>query len=78
MLETDIQHWRRGASVEIRVQWNVDEEAAVLRLDGEEKDRKTLNRRLAGAFKRLHIGHRPGNWRADGAIGKLRLKLGMS
>lgn len=76
VLETDIQHWERGKAVEIRVTWDVEEEVATLWLDREEKDRRRLNRRLSGAFKRLHLGHRPGNWRADGTINGLRLKLG--
>ena len=49
---------------------------AWLRIDQEERDRRPLTRRLSGAFRRLHLGHRPGNWRADGTIGDLILRLG--
>ena len=76
VLETDIQHWKAGRPHLIRVQWDVDQAEAALWLDGEEKDRRALGRRLSGAFKRLHLGHRPGNWRADGRIADLRLRLG--
>ena len=49
---------------------------AWLRIDGVERDRRPLTRRLSGSFRRLHLGHRPGNWRADGTIGDLSLRLG--
>ena len=76
VLETDIQHWERGKAVDIRVAWDAEAGEAILWLDSEERDRRRLPRRLAGAFKRLHLGHRPGNWRAQGRIDALRLQLG--
>ena len=76
VLETDIQHWKAGKPHRVRVTWNVEEGTAALWLDGEEMDRRGLNRRLSGSFKRLHVGHRPGNWRADGRIGELQIRLG--
>lgn len=76
VLEADIQHWKADESHRVRVVWDVEEGAAALWLDGEEVDRRGLKRRLSGGFKRLHLGHRPGNWRADGKIGALRLRLG--
>ena len=51
VLETDIQRWKAGSEHEIRVQWDVDDGVALLWMDGEEKDRGALNRRLSGAFK---------------------------
>jgi hypothetical protein len=76
VLETDIQHWRAGIAVQVRVEWDAEKGEAVLFLDGAEKDRRALGRRLSGAFKRLHLGHRPGNWRADGLINRVTLRLG--
>jgi len=76
VLEADIQHWKEGESHRVRVVWDVEEGTAALWLDGEEADRRGLKRRLSGGFKRLHLGHRPGNWRANGKIGALRLRLG--
>ena len=49
---------------------------AWLCIDGTERDRRPLGRRLSGGFRRLHLGHRPGNWRADGALGELVIRLG--
>ncbi len=34
-----------------------------------------LSRRLSGAFQHLHLGHRPGNRRADACITDLELDL---
>jgi hypothetical protein len=76
VLETDIQHWEKGRPTDIRVAWDAEAGEAILWLDGEERDGRPLGRRLAGAFKQLHLGHRPGNWRAQGKIGALQLKLG--
>ncbi len=77
VLESDIQHWRAGQPHAVRCAWDVDRGEAVLWLDSQECDRRVLQRRLGGAFKRLHLGHRPGNWRSDGTLGKLRLRLGV-
>lgn len=76
VLETDIQHWRAGEPHRVRIQWDVDQAEAMLWMDGEEADRRPLLRRLGGGFKRLHVGHRPGNWRANGLLADLRLNLG--
>jgi hypothetical protein len=75
VLEADIQSWKKGRPVQIRVVWQAPGEAT-LWIDGNEKDRRPLGRRLSGAFKRLHVGHRPGNWRADGWIDHVVLRLG--
>jgi len=75
VLETDIQNWRAGETHAVRVRWDVDLREAVLWVDGRECDRRPLPRHLGGAFKRLHLGHRPGNWRADGALAGLRFEL---
>jgi hypothetical protein len=76
VLETDIQHWKAGQEHRVRVVWDGTAGTAELWMDGELCDRRGLPRRLAGAFKRLHVGHRPGNWRSDGRISDLRLELG--
>ncbi|NKB72230.1 MAG: hypothetical protein GKR89_34565 [Candidatus Latescibacteria bacterium] len=75
VLEADIQAWRKGVPVQVRLVWEALGEA-VLWIDGQERDRRTLGRRISGAFKRLHLGHRPGNWRADGWIDDVVLSLG--
>ena len=76
VLETDIQHWERGKEARVEVSWDTHKGEAALLLDGQERDCRALDRRLGGAFKRLHLGQRPGNWRADGLIGDLELVLG--
>ena len=80
VLETDIEHWKAGVPHRVEIGWDVGSETAAgeawLRLDGEERDRRPLTRRLSGGFRRLHLGHRPGNWRADGVIADLRVQLG--
>lgn len=75
VLETDIQTWTKHTPVRVQVTWSVSGEAA-LHIDGEERDRRVLNRRLSGAFRRLHVGHRPGNWRSDGWINDLEMRFG--
>ncbi|MBT5874527.1 MAG: hypothetical protein HOH43_14000 [Candidatus Latescibacteria bacterium] len=75
VLEADIQTWTRHTPVRVHVTWNASGEAA-LHIDGKERDRRELDRRLSGVFRRLHVGHRPGNWRSDGWINDLTLRLG--
>ena len=75
VLETDIFSWKAGRAVQVRLVWEAPGEAA-LYIDGQERDRRRLDRRLSGAFKRLHLGQRPGNWRAEGCIGDLTIRLG--
>lgn len=74
VLETDIGDWRANHPHQVDIGWDVT--TAWLRVDGEERDCRSLNRRLSGAFVRLHLGHRPGNWRADGTLTNLKLRLG--
>ena len=81
VLEADIQDWKAGAPHRVEIGWDVGGESpglgeAWLRIDGVVGDRRPLTRRLSGGFRRLHLGHRPGNWRADGTIGDLTLQLG--
>lgn len=75
VLEADIQSWKKGVPVRIRTAWQAPGEA-VLWIDDDERDRRPLERRLSGAFKRLHLGHRSGNWRADGWIDDIVIQLG--
>jgi len=74
VLETDIGTWKAGSPHRIDIGWRAG--TAWLRVDGEESDRRTLDRRLSGAFARLHLGHRPGNWRADATLSDLVMHLG--
>jgi hypothetical protein len=76
VLETEIRAWRQGEVIAVRIRWDVDAGEAILWLDGQERDRRKLGRRLSGAFQFLHLGHRPGNWRADGLLDRLELRLG--
>lgn len=59
----------------MRVTWKAPGEA-VLYIDGEEVDRRRLDRPVGGKFTRLHIGHKPGNWRALGKVEIHRLRFG--
>jgi len=74
VLETDIGDWRANCPHRIDIGWSAG--TAWLRVDGEESDRRSLDRRLSGAFERLHLGHRPGNWRAQATLTGLVLRLG--
>ena len=76
VLETDISHWQQGQTRRVRLAWDAAAATAALWVDGEEVDRRPLPRRLGGAFARLHLGHRPGNWRADGRLMEVELALG--
>ncbi|MEW6750045.1 MAG: hypothetical protein AB1505_03600 [Candidatus Latescibacterota bacterium] len=76
VLETSVQDWRVGQPHRLRVWWDAGPGEAVLWVDGKERDRRRLGRRLSGAFAYLHLGHRPGNWRADGTLTNLELELG--
>lgn len=76
VLETDISHWQQGQTVRVRVAWDAAAATAALWVDGAEVDRRPLLRRLGGAFQRLHLGHRPGNWRAEGRLVEVELDLG--
>jgi len=73
--EGSIDDWKEGEPHRIKATWNAPGEAA-LYLDGKEVDRRPLDRPIGGQFTRLHIGHKPGNWRALGKIAVHLLKLG--
>ena len=75
VLEADIQHWRAGVAHRIEVAWDAHENSARLVVYDEDTATGTLPRRLSGAFTRLHLGHRPGNWRADARITDLEFEL---
>lgn len=76
VLETSIQDWRAGVPHRVEVEWDGAAGWARLAVDGRDADRRHLPRRLSGAFQRLHLGHRPGNWRADARLTDLELDLG--
>ncbi|MFA6111039.1 MAG: hypothetical protein WDA75_19965 [Candidatus Latescibacterota bacterium] len=76
VLEAEIRSWRQDEEVAVRIRWDVDAGEATLWLNGQKCDRRKLGRRLSGAFQVLHLGHRPGNWRADGLLDRLELRLG--
>ncbi|MCC7261848.1 MAG: hypothetical protein IT369_04910 [Candidatus Latescibacteria bacterium] len=76
VLEAGIGDWKAGQPPRIEGNGDTATGGAVLFSDGHEKDKRTLDRRLGGAFKRLHLGHRPGNWRAEGRLSELELDLG--
>ena len=44
-------------------------------INGKEVDRRELDRPLGGKFTRLHIGHKPGNWRTLARIKMNNIKL---
>ena len=48
---------------------------AVLSIDGKVVDRTDLDRPLSGAFHRIRVGSRPGNWKVDGSV-KVRAGFG--
>jgi hypothetical protein len=73
--EGSIDDWKEGEPHRIKATWNAPGEA-VLYLDGKEVDRRPLDRPIGGEFTRLHIGHKPGNWRTLGKIAVHRLRFG--
>ncbi len=73
--EGSIDDWKEGEPHRIKATWNAPGEA-VLYLDGKEVDRRPLDRPNGGEFTRLHIGHKPGNWRALGKVAVHRLRFG--
>ena len=72
--EGSIEGWREGEPHRIRVVWKAPGEA-MLYVDGREVDRRSLDRPIGGRFTRIHIGHRPGNWRAHARIRLHRLRF---
>ena len=75
VLETDIQTWRAGQAHRVEIEWDGEAGEASLRVDGVNADQRALPRRLSGAFQRLHVGHRPGNWRADARLTDFEIEL---
>ena len=73
--EGSIDDWKEGEPHRVRVTWKAPGEA-VLYIDGKEVDRRRLDRPVGGKFTRLHIGHKPGNWRALGKVEIHRLRFG--
>ncbi|MCK5732840.1 MAG: hypothetical protein KAI38_01545, partial [Candidatus Latescibacteria bacterium] len=73
--EGSIDDWKEGEPHRIKATWNAPGEA-VLYIDGKEVDRRPLDRPIGGEFTRLHIGHKPGNWRALGKVAVQRLRFG--
>jgi hypothetical protein len=75
VLETSLQHWRAGEAHHIVVEWHGSGGGARLVVDGVEVACCQLSRHLSGAFQHLHLGHRPGNWRAHARITDLEFDL---
>jgi hypothetical protein len=66
--------WKEGEWHTVRVEWRAPGKVT-LYLDGIEADCRVLDRPVGGRFTRLHIGHKPGNWTANGKIELVRLHL---
>jgi hypothetical protein len=71
-LDTVISHWKPDEMHRIEVRWS--ESGASLALDGAEVHRITLSRRIGGSFRKLSVGYRTGNWKADGVIESVSIK----
>ncbi|MCK4591596.1 MAG: hypothetical protein KAT86_07560, partial [Candidatus Latescibacteria bacterium] len=65
--EGSIDEWKEGEPHRVNVTWEAPGEA-VMYIDGQEVDKRWLDRPIGGEFTRLHIGYKPGNWRMLGKI----------
>jgi len=45
-------------------------------MDGGEAHRVRLPRRLSGAFRKLYLGCKPGNWKGKGKLYKVGIRVG--
>jgi len=72
--EGSIDGWKEGEPHRVKATWNAPGEA-VLYIDGKEVDRKRLDMSIGGRFTRLHIGHKPGNWRTLGKVEVHKLRF---
>lgn len=71
------REWVEGEWFEVEVEWNAPGSMR-LWFDGGLVDEKPLDRRLGGAFRRLYVGAKPGNWRARASVDLQELRLGSS
>lgn len=67
--------WIEGEWFTVEVEWQAPGFVRIC-FDEVLSDEKPLDRPLGGAFTRLHIGYKPGNWRAGAAIDVQSLRLG--
>ena len=73
VLEANVEGWAAGERRQIEFAW--DEQEAVLWLNGEEAHRIPMQRRLAGEFRRLYLGCKPGNWKGKGTLHRVAISL---
>jgi|ETNmetMinimDraft_26_1059896.scaffolds.fasta_scaffold03653_2 hypothetical protein len=73
VLEVDVQGWQAGLRRRIEFKWNSED--AILFLDGDECHRVPMQRRISGAFRRLYLGCKPGNWKGKGTLSRLEIRL---
>ena len=74
VLEANVEGWEQGEQRRIEFTWNEDE--AVLWMDGKEVHRVPVHRRLSGAFRKLYLGCKPGNWKGKGTLYRVELEVG--
>ena len=74
VLEVNIEGWEQGQRRRIEFAW--DEKGAILWMDGREVHRVPLQRRLSGAFRRLYLGSKPGNWKGKGTLHRVEIAVG--
>ena len=67
--------WKKGEWHTVRVTWQAPGEI-VLYMDGEMAEKRHLDRPIGGEFTRIHIGHKPGNWKIHGKIILMELRMG--
>jgi len=73
VLETKVNGWQAGQRRTIEFEW--DPQDAVLRMNGEEAHRIRLPRRLSGAFRKLYLGCKPGNWKGKGKLYRVGIRV---
>ena len=73
VLEANVQGWPAGERRRIEFAWNAEE--ASLWLDGREVHRVPMQRLISGAFRRLYLGCKPGNWKGKGTLYAVDIRL---
>lgn len=62
--------------LDVVIEWEAPGELKFY-IEGKLVDRRPLNRPLGGAFRNMHIGHKPGNWRLLGEVQLLSMQTGV-
>ncbi|MFH0796437.1 MAG: hypothetical protein V2A65_05190 [Candidatus Omnitrophota bacterium] len=73
-VEASCGDWQPGEVHTVALRWN--EEEAVFVVDGKERDRRSLDRRLGGSFTRCAVGYHPAHWTFEGEIVELNISIG--